>query len=1053
MSSSQTVIGGPSDKPSPPLFWVVQHKRTIFFFTIALALAGVYLAYKVPISVFPETNFPRVVIGIENGVMPVEQMQVTVTKPVEDAINSVPGLETVRSTTSRGSAEVSLFFNWDVDMADTLQLVDSAVSKVQQSLPATVHITTNRLTFATFPILGYSLTSDTVTQTRLWEIATYDLRPPLNRLLGVSTVFVQGGKVPEVHVIPNPAALLASSVTVSDLLDAIRRANIIESPGLYEANHELILGLVGAQVHNADELAKVVVKSTTAGVPIRIGDVAEVKESTKPVYTIVTAEGKPAVLLNIARQPSSNTVAVADEVAREVEKLKKVLPPGVEFRPFYDQSLLVRESISSVRDAILIGLILASIILVVFLRDWSSSAVAGLVIPVTVMITIVFLKVTGQSFNLMTLGGLAAAVGLVIDDAIVVVENIVLHRDAGEGRSEAVRRALHEITVPLVGSTITPIVVFLPLISVTGVTGTFFRALAITMTVALLTSLLLALTWTPSLSLVLLKRGKQVDAAVEAFEPTEPSDKEELRRLQTVPEHQSAFMRRILHWHAKSLAWAIARPVLLGIVCLFLVFGTWLAYRGLGSDLLPEMDEGGFILDYLSPAGTSLTETDRMLRHVERILRATPEVESISRRTGLQMGLAAVTEANRGDFTIKLKTKRSRPIDEIMADVRTQVRAAEPALDVEFIQVLQDMIGDLSNAPEPIQIKLSSENADLLNTIAPRIAENIIKLPGVVDVLDGVDNTISGPATSFQVNTAVAARLGFTPDEVSTDATALIEGAEAATPIIQNGRPYTIRVRFDESHRSSLEAIQNTVMNSATGHTSTLGSLAEVKELPPQNEIFRENLVRTVVVTGRLEGSDLGSAIKRVRKSVEDMHLPASVRVQYGGTYEEQQKSFSELLRVLVLALILVFGVLLTEFRNFSAPIAILISSVLSTSGVVFALLITQSTFNVASFMGLIMVIGIVAKNGILLLDAEQKYRSLDMGPREAMLEAAQRRLRPIVMTALATVSGMLPLALALGAGSQMLQPLAIAVIGGVTVSMALSLIVTPAVYYFLTRN
>jgi multidrug efflux pump subunit AcrB len=1053
MSSSQTsgISGTETSDPRP--FWIVRNKRTIFFFTIALAIAGVYLAYKVPISVFPETSFPRVVIGIENGVMPVEQMQVTVTKPIEDAINSVPGLETVRSTTSRGSAEVSLFFNWDVNMINTLQFVDAAVAKVQQELPPTVRITTNRLTFATFPILGYSLTSDTVSQTRLWEIATYDLRPPLNRLNGVSTVIVQGGNIPEVHVIPNPAALQASSVTVTDLLDAIRRANIIESPGLYEANHELILGLVGAQVHNADELAGVVVKSTPAGIPIRIGDVAEVKQSMKPVYTIVTAEGKPAVLLNIARQPSSNTVAVADEVAREVQNLKRVLPPGVEFRPFYDQSLLVRESIASVRDAILIGLILASIILVVFLRDWSSSAVTGLVIPATVMITIVFLKVTGQSFNLMTLGGLAAAVGLVIDDAIVVVENIVLHRDAGESRSEAVRRALHEITVPLVGSTITPIVVFLPLISVTGVTGTFFRALAITMTVALLTSLLLALTWTPSLALVLLKRGKQTDPDSLAAELPDTSDKDELRKLRKVPEHESALMRRILDFHAKSLVWAIARPVVLGVVCLFLVMGTWLAYRSLGSDLLPEMDEGGFILDYLSPAGTSLTETDRMLRHVERILRATPEVESISRRTGLQLGLAAVTEANRGDFTVKLKTKRNRAIDDIMADVRTQVRAAEPALDVEFVQVLQDMIGDLSNAPEPIQIKLSSGNADLLNTIAPRIAENISKLPGVVDVLNGVDNTISGPATSFQVNTAVAARLGFTPDEVSTDASALIEGSEAATPIIQDGRPYTIRVRFDESHRISLDAIQNTVVNSASGHMSTLGTLAEVKELPPQNEIFRENLVRTVVVTARLKGSDLGSAIKRVQKSVEDMHLPASVRVQYGGTYEEQQKSFAELLRVLVLALILVFGVLLAEFRNFSAPIAILVSSVLSTSGVVLALLITQSTFNVASFMGLIMVIGIVAKNGILLLDAEQKYRALDMDAREAMLEAAQRRLRPIVMTALATVFGMLPLALALGAGSQMLQPLAIAVIGGVTVSMVLSLIVTPTVYYFLTRN
>ena len=515
-----TATGG--EDSTPASFWMARHKRTIFFFTITLAIAGMYLAFKVPISVFPETNFPRVVIGVDNGVMPVEQMQVTITKPIEDAINSVPGLETVRSTTSRGTAEVSLFFNWNVDMFHTLQLVDAAVSKVQQELPATVRITTNRLTFATFPILGYSLTSDTVSQTRLWEIATYDLRPPLNRLQGVSTVNVQGGKVPEVHVIPSPAKLMASGVTVTDLLDAIRRTNMIDSPGLYEANHELILGLVGGQVHNADELAQIVVKTTVTGVPVRIGDVAEVTAATMPVYAIVSAEGKPAVLLNIARQPSSNTVAVADEVAVEVERLKKNLPAGVEFRPFYDQSALVRESISSVRDAILIGILLATIIIVFFLHDWTSSLVAGLVIPVTILVTFVFLKLTGQSFNLMTLGGLAAAVGLVIDDAIVVVENVVLHRDAGESRVEAVRKALHEITIPLVGSTITPIVVFLPLVAVTGVTGTFFRALAITMTFALLTSLLLALTWTPSLSLVLLRRGTHEDETPSAPSAEEP---------------------------------------------------------------------------------------------------------------------------------------------------------------------------------------------------------------------------------------------------------------------------------------------------------------------------------------------------------------------------------------------------------------------------------------------------------------------------------------------------------------------------------------------------
>ena len=1030
-----------SEKP----FWLSRLSTPIFFFLIALTVAGVYAATQVPISVFPDTNFPRVVIGVDNGVMPVEQMEVTITKPIEDAVNSVPGLRTVRSTTSRGSAEISLFFDWNVDMFQTLQLADAALSKVAQTLPATARITTNRLTFATFPILGYALTADnrgpaTVSQTQLWEIATYDLKPPLNRVEGVSTVVVQGGKVPEFHVIPDLARLQASGITLLDLVNGVQAANIIDSPGLYEADHQLILGLIGAQAHSVNELANLVIKTTPAGAPIRVADVATVEPSTMPVYTTVTSNGKPAVLLNITRQISSNTVQVANAVAVEVASLSSKLPPGVHLEPFYDQSQLVRDSIASVRDAIFIGLLLACVILFLFLHDWRSSVVAGLVIPVTIAITILFLWIIGQSFNLMTLGGLAAAIGLVIDDAIVVVENIVVHRDNGQSRIEAVRSALGEITVPLIGSTITPVVVFLPLVAVTGVTGSFFRALAITMTAALLTSLLLALTWTPALSFVLLQERSRNVTHQETLESgSQPEDK-----------HSGKFMARILSIHAHALDWALARPAILGGICLALVVGAYFGYTALGSDLLPEMDEGGFILDYIMPSGSSLTETNRVLQHVENILHDTPEVEITSRRTGLQMGLEAVTEANSGDFTVKLKSKRSRPIDDVMADVRDQIKKTEPELDVEFTQVLQDMIGDLSNAPEPIQIKLFSNDQALLNQLGPKVQDAIVKIPGVVDTQNGIDNTVSGPATNFQISPVLAAKIGFTPQEVAEDATAILDGLPTTDPMIVNGRPYTIRIRLPEQNRSSLAAIENTVFNSSTGHTASLGSIAQVTQLPPQNEIRRENLQRQILVTGRLEGSDLGTAMARVRSTVAALHLPSTVRVEYGGTYEEQQKSFHDLLRVLILALALVFGVLLLEFRNFSAPVAILTSSVLSISGVVLALLITRTSFNVASFMGLIMVIGIVAKNGILLLDADDKLRARGVDSRQAMLKAAQRRLRPIVMTAVAAICGMLPLAFALGSGSQMLQPLAIAVVGGILISVALSLIVTPVVYYLL---
>src|SRR3984885_9167204 len=818
--------------PRPPQsdFWLVRFRGPIFFFLIVLSFAGIYAAQQVPISVFPDTNFPRVVIGVDNGVMPVEQMQVTITKPIEDAVNSVPGLTTVRSNTSRGSAEVSLFFDWSVDMFRTLELVNSALSRVQQELPPTAKITTNRLTFATFPILGYSLTTtnNSVTQSDLWELATYTLKPPLNRVDGVATVTIQGGQVPEYHVEPNLARLQASGVTVLDLANAIGAANTIDSPGLYPQNHQLVLALVGSQAHDMQSLRELTVKTTASGAPVRVSDLAEVIQAPLPVYTYVSANGHPAVLLNIARQPSSNTVQVANNVAAAVQQLRSRLPRGVVLEPFYDQSQIVRESIASVRDAILIGLLLACVILYLFLRDWRSSLIAGMVIPVTVAVTVLVLWLAGKSFNPMTLGGVAAA---------------------GENRLEAVRKALREISRPLIGSTIPPVVVFLPLIAVTGVTGSFFRALAITMAVSLLTSLALAVTWTPGLAMVLLKSRKREDG-----EPIEtPTD---------AHHEQGPMMRRLTGWQHSALDWSLRRPLWLGVACVALAAVAYFAYSNLGTDLLPEMDEGGFILDYVMPAGSSLESTGKVLDHVERILRATPEVDATSRRTGLQMGFAAVTEANTGDITVRLKNNRHRAIDEVIADVRQQVKTTEPELDVEFTQVLQDNIGDLSNAPEPIQIKLFNPDPALLQNIAPRVATEIAKVSGVVDIENGIDNTVSGPATNFQVNPQTSTRLGFTTQEVAEDATSILDGVEVANPLIANGRPYTIRVRLGDATRASLDAIEGTVFNSATGHTAPLGSMTTITQLPPQNEIRRENLQRLAVVTARLEGTDLGTAVK-----------------------------------------------------------------------------------------------------------------------------------------------------------------------------------------------
>jgi len=1022
------------DRERPERYWFARHSTSIIFLICLVAVVGIYEALTLPVAVFPTTNFPRIVISVDNGVMPIQQMEVSITRQIEAAIRSVPGLATVRSITSRGSAEIDLNFNWGVDMLETLQLVDAAVSRVQHALPATADVQTHRLDFASFPIIGYSLTSDSVPQTDLWELATYDIKPRLNALPGVATVLVQGGSRPEFHVTVDPGQMLRAKTSIGDIVGAINRTNVIDSPGLLSRNHQLFLGLVDGQVHSVEDIGNVVIKHVN-NVPVRVGDIGTVAPGTEPKYTVVSANGKPAVLVSVNRQPDSNTVQVADEVHQEMAAIQRSLPAGVVLQPFYDQSGIVQESIASVRDAIVIGLFLAGLIIWLFLRDWGTAIMTGLVVPVTMVITFIAMKLLGQSFNLMTLGGLAAAVGLVIDDKIVVVENIVLHRDAGQGPLEATASALKELTVPLIGSTLTPIVVFLPLITITGVTGTFFGALAIAMSVSLLTSLVLALVWTSNLSTRLVRRH-QHGAAHE-------HDMEHGRVFGPIVRFYERVLRRSLHQRVLFAGFAIV-----------LILISYACYRFIGTDLLPAFDEGGFVLDYVMPPGSSLQETNRVLNQVEQVLRSTPEVESTSRRTGMQLGLAAVTEPNTGDFAVKLKANRKRGVEQVIADVRARVTKAQPGLDVEFIQVLQDMIGDLTGAPEPVVVKLFADDPDLLATWATQVADALEKTKigdktPIVDVANGVEKSTSGPAVRFVVNPDAADRAGFTAEELGTVGVALLEGEPATTPVVINERPYPLRVRYPATARASLEAMSNMLIVSANGTSATLGSLSTIDEQPGQTEIIRENLQRLVEVTARLEGVDMGTGIAAVQKTVADLKLPPSIRVEYGGTFREQQKSFRDLTTVLVLAVVLIFLVLLFEFRTYTAPAAILSSALLSTSGVFLALLITRTTFNVSSFMGLIMVVGIVAKNGILLLDANEKFLEQGMPIEEAIVQAGRRRLRPIVMTAMAAAAGMLPLALGIGQGSQMLQPLAISVIGGILISMVLSLVVTPAMQFF----
>jgi len=1011
---------------------VSYQSRAIVVIVALLCAAGIYAAWQLPVAVFPQTDFPRIVIIVDNGEAPASQTLVSVTRPIEEAMNGIPGIARIKSKTARGSVEINLDFNWGGNINDELQLVQARMSQLLSTLPPTAEIRNiERLTFAVFPVTGYSLTSDKRDEATLTDLATYIVRPQLARLPGVAIVGVAGGKTREFHVTIDPEKLAAHNVSAQQVAEAIKNSNIIVSPGLIEENHQLELALISGQAKRADELNGIVV-ATINNAPVRVADVATVAAGVEPQYTVVTADGHPAALVNINRQPDANTVAVVDEVKAALTAMRGQFPKDVRVAAYYDQSLLVRESIKSVRDSILVGLLLSVVILYVFLRNWGTTFVAILVIPVTVLVTFLAMWLARLSFDLMTLGGVAAAIGLVIDDAIVVVENIYTHISRGQSRREAVQSAVSEITVPIIGSTITPVVVFLPLTLLTGVTGVFFRSLALTMSVALLTSLVLALAFTPVLA--------------ERFVRARPEDSLGPDEEETHGRVLGAIIRR----YESILSVALDQKWIVGVVIVVVLAGSYLLYRTLGSEFLPEFDESAFVLDYIAPAGSSLAETNRMLQGVEELLLKTPEVESYSRRTGLEMGLF-VTEPNTGDFAVKLKPNHKRSTEEVISELRDQIKESQPALDIEFVGIVPDVIGDLQGNPEPIEVKLFSEDAAALQEKADEVEAAIQKVDGVVDTLNGV--VISGPAVTFNIDPGRASQFGVTANDIASTITIAMSG-DAASSILQQDRLIKVRVIFPPDVRTSLDKVKALQVRSSTGQLFRLDQVADIEIDKGQAEIERENLRQMIAVTGRLEKNDLGTAIRQIQDQlVKDVKFPPGMTVEYGGLYREQQSSFRELATALVLAVLLVFITLLIEFRSYAHPIAIVTGAVLALSGVLLALFITGSTLNVVSLMGMIMIVGIVAKNGILMLDAVEDHLAAGDTLRQALVRSGRRRFRPVLMTSLAAMLGMLPLALALGAGAELLQPLAIAVIGGLTMALGLSLIVTPTVYAVLRRQ
>ena len=1003
----------------------------IVFIALTLCLAGIFAAAHTPSSVFPSTAFPRIVVMVGNGIMPATEMVATVTRPIEEAMKSIPGVVSVRSSTTRGSAIVNVIFSWGTDMERSELYVLGQLSEIRGSLPASATTDVSRVAFSlSYPIIGISLTSSSRTQMDLWDTATYKIKPLFLQIPGVAKVEILGGRVPEYHVVVDPLKLQASHLGLTDVSDALSRNNLVAAAGMIVENYHLYLTTVDGRVHSPLDIGDVVV-AVAEGHPVRISDVARVEKGPEPAFTVVTAQGRQALLFNIESQPDSSVLAIAKALKGQLEELRHELPADMQLAFFYDQSQFVRDSVNSVWDAIIFGLILSVLILFFFLKNWGSVLTAIVTIPITVLLTLVAIHAFHMSFNMMTLGGIAAAIGLVIDDAIVVTESMYAKIAAGRPRAEGIQEGIGEVLHALVGSTLTPVVVFIPLAYLSGMAGVFFRALGLTMIVALLVSLGLAVFLTPSLAgwFIRVRPARASGAAA--------------------PEADGGpLFRRVLMAYEYAVRWALRHSWLTFLACAGVLAAGILVCRQLETNFMPDFDEGGFVMDFNALPGTSLAESSRVLDEAEKSIRANPDVEGYSRRLGTQLG-PFITEPYVGDYLIKLKPVRTHSTEEVLDAMRRDFNQRYPMVRWDFHGFLEDLIGDLQLAPNPVEIKLYSPDLQWLEKTAPRVEEEIKSIPGIVDTFDGL--TVTGPSINLRVRPTEAGRFGLSVQNVADTVNTSLLGQVSSYTLLGD-RVVNIRVMAEPQSVASVADLRNLPLRSPAGAVARLDQVAQVEMVPNEVELNREDLRQNDIISARLEGVDLGTAMRAIRAKLARADWLPPGSVDYGGLYQLQQESFGNLLAVLLAAVLLVFTVLLVEFRSFYEAIAIVYGAVLALVGTVVALWLTGITLNIVSFLGAIIGVGIVAKNGILVLDYFQQLRARDVELVEALVSAGLRRLRPVLMTSLAAALGMLPLAWGVGTGAQMLQPLGVAVIGALVISVLLSLIATPVAYYLMVR-
>ena len=989
----------------------LRHSRAAVLLAVALVAGGIIAARALPSSIYPPLEFPRIVIVAHSGTLPPQSMSLIVTRPIEQVVMAVPGIRRVRSKSIRGASEISAQFDPATDMVTALQMVQNRVAEITGDLPPGTQMQIERMTPAIFPVFILSITG-TLPTPELYDYANFVIKPELARVPGAGTIEVQASDTREIQVILDPARLTAAGLTVVDVSEALKNQNTVLPVGRFAESGLQHLALASGLWKNTDDIANAPVLVKNAAT-LRVGDLGTVTPGAPDRTLLITGNGRDAVSMSISQQIGANILELKAGVDSVMASLAQVLPAGMRLSRVYDLAQFVEESIVSVRDAILIGGFLAIIVLLVFLRDWRLTMIAAITLPMAVIPTFVFMWLFGGTVNLMSMGGLAVAIGLVIDDAVVVVENI--HRRAGEGRSSVID-AVSQLMAPLVSSTLTTVVVFAPLGLLSGVPGQFFRALSMSLSVAVLISLALSISVVPLM-------------ARSAASHQKPRGEDH---------------GRITRTYERLLAVMVGRPLVAVAVALLLAALTVVLFYRVGTGFFPAADEGGFVLDYLTPAGSALSETDRQVRRIERVVAETPEVATYSRRTGSELGLFA-TAQNSGDILVRLKPRnqRSRSSEEIISDVREKVIEAVPLVEIEFVQLLQDMLGDLEGNPEPIEVKIFGDDPDRVSELAAPVEEMMNKVEGVVDV---VGPRQGNPEVTWVVDPTASERYGLTVQQVSDQLAGNWLGI-VATDLRLADRTVPVRVRLPDSYRFDVSKLPQTLIRTGDGKPIPVSEVAHMERANGQGELMRENLRQMAVVHGRLENRDLGSAVSEIQTNLATLSLPIGYTYEIGGQYQAQSQAFRELLMVFALAVVLVFTILVIQFRAWTPAILILLAAPLSLGGALVLLLLTGTDLNISSAMGIILLVGLVVKNGIMLLDFSEKLHEEGEPFESAIAHAGRIRLRPILMTTFCTLFGLLPLALGLGAGAELQKPLALAVIGGLALSTPVTLLVVPGLY------